>query len=89
MIVERRIMIKKDLTMVESGKSFVVKEIAGGIGSKKRLEAFGIVPGVVLKKLSSQIMRGPVVLSIKNTQVAIGYGMAKKIIVEEIENGEG
>ncbi len=76
--------MKKDLTEVKEGEEVKVVEILGGLGFKRRLESMGIVPNVIIKKVSNQVMKGPVVININKTQVAIGYGMAKKIIVEEI-----
>jgi Fe2+ transport system protein FeoA len=34
-------------------------------------------------------MRGPVTVKVGNAQIAIGFGMANKIIVEPIEAGDG
>ena len=49
----------------------------------QRLEAMGIRPGVVLKKVSNQFLRGPVIIEIGKTQLAIGHGMAVKILVDK------
>jgi ferrous iron transport protein A len=38
--------------------------------------------GKKVTKVSAQLMRGPVTVRIDNSQVAIGFGMAKKILVE-------
>ena len=53
-----------------------------------RLNALGIRPGQRITKVSSTPMRGPVTIKIGNAQVAIGFGMANKIIVEPIEAGD-
>jgi ferrous iron transport protein A len=50
-----------------------------------RLNALGIRPGKRITKVSSMLMRGPVTIQSGSTQVAIGFGMANKIIVE-VEN---
>ena len=71
-----------DLTQMAPGEKGEVIEIQGGFGLVNRLENLGIMIGVKIKKISSQFMRGPVTVQIGNTQVAIGYGMAKKIIVK-------
>ncbi len=73
-----------NLTMMKPGEKGRIVEIAGGKGLVKRLEALGIIPGTEVTKISTQIMRGPVVIKISNTQVAIGYGMAQKVIVEVV-----
>uniref|UniRef100_A0A7V0Z4Q1 GTP-binding protein n=1 Tax=candidate division WOR-3 bacterium TaxID=2052148 RepID=A0A7V0Z4Q1_UNCW3 len=70
-----------NLTMMKPGEKGRVVEIAGGKGLISRLESLGIIPGAEITKISEQIMHGPVVIKIGNTQVAIGYGMARKVIV--------
>jgi len=70
-----------NITQMKSGEKGKVVEISGGKGFVSRLEALGITIGSEITKISEQIMHGPVVIKIGNTQVAIGYGMAKKVIV--------
>ncbi len=71
-----------DLTRMKAGQWGKVIEIHGGHGMTRRLEAMGIRPGVKITKISSQIMRGPVIVKTGNTQVAIGFGMARRVLVE-------
>ena len=59
-----------------------VIEIVGGKGMVGRLAAMGILPGRKVTKVSSMLFRGPVTLKVGRGQVAIGFGMAKKVIVE-------
>jgi len=73
---------KVDLTQLEVGQSGVVVNIQGGHGLIRRLESLGIRVGKKVTKVSSQFMRGPVTVRIDNSQVAIGFGMARKILVE-------
>ncbi|PIU56399.1 MAG: hypothetical protein COS88_02920, partial [Chloroflexi bacterium CG07_land_8_20_14_0_80_51_10] len=48
-----------------------------------RLTALGIRPGKRITKLSSMLMHGPVTVELDaGHQVAIGFGMAGKIIVD-------
>jgi len=54
----------------------------GGPFLSSRLQALGIRPGVRITKVSGMFMRGPVTLQIGRAQVAIGFGMARKILVE-------
>ena len=70
------------LSRLEAGQSGKVVEIQGGQGMINRLSALGIRPGKRVTKVSSMFMRGPVTIQVGNAQVAIGFGMAKKIIVE-------
>jgi len=70
------------LAQMPTGQSGVVVEIRGGHGLVSRLSALGIRPGKRITKVSSMLMRGPVAVQVGNTQLAIGFGMANRIIVE-------
>jgi len=70
------------LRQMQSGQSGKVVQIQGGFGLINRLSALGIRPGKRITKVSSMLMRGPVTIQLGNTQVALGFGMANKIIVE-------
>jgi ferrous iron transport protein A len=72
------------LTLAEmrTGQTGTVVGVLGGHGLIRRLDALGIRPGKKVTKLSSTIFRGPVILRVDNAQVAVGFGMARKIIVE-------
>ena len=72
----------KDLTQLSEGESGVVVGIHGGHGLAYRLESLGIRVGKKVTKVSSQLMRGPITLRVDNCQVAMGFGMARKIMVE-------
>ena len=76
-------MQNRQITMdqMETGQTGKVIEILGGHGFKRRLQALGIRSGKSITKISSMFMRGPVTIQIDNTQIAIGFGMASKILV--------
>ncbi|MCK4352434.1 ferrous iron transport protein A [candidate division WOR-3 bacterium] len=78
----------KNLSLMELkvGESGRVVEIGGGFGLRRKLEALGVREGVIIKKMSSQLMGGPVVIQVGRTQVALGRGMARRIIVKINEN---
>ena len=61
------------------------KGIGRGWRLQKKLENLGIREGVVIQKVSQQAFRGPVIIEIGNTRIAIGCFMAAAIKVEEIE----
>jgi len=73
------------LTQMRIGQSGVVIQIQGGHGLVNRLNALGIRAGKRITKLSSMIMRGPVTIQVDGAQVAIGFGMAHRIIVEPVQ----
>jgi len=74
--------IQMTLGQIEAGQTGTVIQILGGRGLTRRLEALGIRPGKKVTKISSMLFRGPVTLRADHTQVAIGFGMANKILVE-------
>ena len=75
---DRRITLRQ----MQAGQSGTVVYIDGGHGLVSRLNALGIRPGKRITKFSSMLMRGPVTIQVDRAQVAIGFGMANKIIVE-------
>lgn len=70
------------LTEMGSGQIGKVAGVQGGRGIQTRLNAMGIRPGVQITKVSGQFMRGPIIVRIGSTRIAIGFGMARRIIVE-------
>jgi ferrous iron transport protein A len=48
----------------------------------RRLDSLGMRIGVEVRKVSAQLMRGPVTVQVGGTQLAIGFGMAQRILVE-------
>ena len=70
------------LTKMQRGQSGRVLQIEGGHGMVNRLAALGIMPGKKITKISSMLMRGPVTIEVDRVQVAIGFGMANRIIIE-------
>jgi ferrous iron transport protein A len=73
---------KSTAARMATGQSATVVEIIGGHGLISRLDALGIRPGKNITKISSAFMRGPVVIRVDRAEVAIGFGMARKIIVQ-------
>jgi len=74
----------EQLTLAEmrTGQTGTVVEVLGGHGFIRRLDALGVRPGKKVTKVSSTLFRGPVILRVDNAQVAVGFGMARKIIID-------
>ncbi len=70
------------VTQLAAGQSGKVLAVTGGHGMVSRLAALGIRPGKRIVKVSSAFMRGPVVIQVDRARVAIGFGMASRILVE-------
>ncbi len=67
---------------MRAGQLGKVVEIQGGAHLASRLNSLGIRPGKRITKVSSMVLRGPVTIQVDRSQVAIGFGMAGKILVE-------
>ena len=75
------------LTEMKLGQVGIVCDVKGGLGATERIRSMGIRIGKKIKKTGSNFGRGPQTVLIDNYKVAIGYGMATKIMVE-VENDE-
>ena len=71
----------KDLTQIRQGKDVKVVDIKDGNRFREKVDSMGLRIGVRVKKLSGQVLNGPITIKIGNTKVALGHGMAKKILV--------
>jgi ferrous iron transport protein A len=69
------------LTKMRSGYSGIVTEIHGGFKFIARLNSMGLIPGRRITKTSSMVGQGPVTIEVDRVQLAIGYGMASRIII--------
>ncbi len=72
----------KYLSQIPSGKEVIIKDVLGCQGFKHRLYGLGIFPGE--KVLVFKNDRGPIILKVGNTKLALGRGQAQKILVEEL-----
>ena len=70
------------LNELKSNESGTIREIQGGVALIRRLGALGIIPGQRIKKISSMFSRGPVTVQVNRSQIALGFGMASKILVD-------
>lgn len=70
-----------ELSRVDQGKEVTLVRISGGRGIRSKLYSMGLVPGSSFTVLSRG-RGGPVMLRVKDARLAIGQGMAQKILVE-------
>lgn len=68
----------------ENRKAKVI-DIQGGHGIRQRLSQMGIHPGDIITILRFGALRGPILVEVHGSQVALGRGIASRIIVEEAE----
>jgi len=71
-----------NLAQMKNGQSGIVVGLQGGYGFIRHVQAMGVMEGKRLTKLVSQPLRGPILVSVDNLQIAIGYGMSMKIFLQ-------
>jgi ferrous iron transport protein A len=69
------------LTELEAGQEATIVAVQGGRGMQSRLRSMGLVEGQRIRKLSALALGGPIVVLVNRAQVAIGRGMARRILV--------
>ena len=70
------------LTSIKSGKKVVLMSIAGGRQAEMRLVEMGFLPGVLIQVINNP-GAGPLTVNIKGSKLALGQGLARKLLVEE------
>jgi len=73
-----------DLLSCEPGRAYRVALLQGGAGFRLRLRNLGILEGQTIIKLHTHAFSGPVMVQVGPTQVALGRGMAARILVEPL-----
>ena len=70
------------LAEMKAGQTGIVRTINGGQGMVARLQALGLHPGKKVTKLNTVFQKGPVVVEIDRSRIALGYGRACRIFLE-------
>jgi len=68
------------MSMLQTGQSGVLKSYTGGKGMLGRCLSMGFTPGSTVKMIEN-FGRGPVLAKVHDVEVALGQGMAAKIMV--------
>ncbi len=76
---------KMTLSKVLPGQKVRLTGITAGVELKSRLAAMGMVPNTEIMVVKND-RPGPFVISVKRSRIALGRGMAKKVLVENLEN---
>ncbi|MBD3204126.1 hypothetical protein GF327_07560 [Candidatus Woesearchaeota archaeon] len=74
--------MKIPLSEVKKGETVKVNCVSCGFGLIKRLSSLGLYNGSDIKVIKND-SRGPLILKVLNSKIAIGRGQARKIIVEK------
>jgi len=70
------------LADMQIGQRGIVAGFQGGGGLARNLNALGVRIGKRIRKVNAMLMSGPLVVEVDGMQIAIGFGMARRIAVE-------
>ena len=70
------------LTAASPNKRIKIISLAGGRGMQERLISMGLGPGAEIEVIRRGAP-GPFIVAVKETRLAIGAGMAQKIMVSD------
>jgi ferrous iron transport protein A len=73
------------LADVDAGKNVKILHFNNGKGLEGKLRQMGIYTGAILLVVRRAPFHGPVLLEFEGREIALGYGIAKKILVEGVE----
>jgi Fe2+ transport system protein FeoA len=75
-------MKKISLVQIKPNEKVKILEILGGSNLESRLLSMGVYQGKPVTKLSHIGLKGPVVIKAGRSILALGHGVAEKVIVE-------
>ena len=64
------------------GQKGIIIQIIGGRGMQSHLRTIGVREGKLVRIVTKQPARGPIVLEIDGNRIAMGRGMAMRVLVE-------
>jgi ferrous iron transport protein A len=73
------------LSNAKNGDNLILISVNKGTRMKSQLAQLGLIEGTTIKMINQQ-HRGPVVIEVLGTRIAIGHNLASQIFVKRIEN---
>ncbi|MCD6362176.1 MAG: ferrous iron transport protein A [Armatimonadetes bacterium] len=67
--------------MLRNGDRAVVVGVQGGHGMQRRMADMGLIPGAEIEVTSDANSTGPVIVRVFEARIAIGRGMARRVMV--------
>lgn len=74
-------MLRRPLAMTRTGETVRVAGVEAGRRLQARLSSMGLLPGTVLRVVTNDFP-GPFIVAVGETRLALGRGMAQRILVE-------
>ena len=74
----------KSILEVSSNTAVKIVSITGGKGARRSLAQLGVAIGSIVKVKRNAPFSGPLLLENHGTSIAVGRGVASRIMVEEV-----
>jgi len=76
--------MKNELTLVKlkEGENAEITNICAGWMATKRLADLGLTPKTKIKVLRKTAIQGPIEIEVRGTRLALGRGLASKVLVK-------
>jgi Fe2+ transport system protein FeoA len=69
------------LSELKTGQTAVIQDLQGGYSFRSRLAALGFTPGVEITMVQN-LGHGPMIVTLRDTRIALGRGEAEKILIQ-------
>lgn len=76
-------LLPRPLSDVETGARAVVNRVIGGREFNSRMASLGFTPGAEVAVVQNY-GHGPIIVSVRDTRVALGHGEALKVLVDAL-----
>lgn len=78
--------MRRSLEQLPAGASGRVEALEGGFGFLQHVQDLGLSVGQVLRKVRHE-NTGPILIEFESRVVAVGRGIARRILVEDLSDG--
>ena len=75
------------LDQLSVGATARVERLRGGFGFQQHVQDLGLKIGQILRKVQ-QTNTGPILIEFESQSIAVGRGIARRIIVDESSDGD-
>lgn len=71
------------ITLLPGEKAKIVA-LGHGIRGRHHFRTMGLIEGKIVEIIATQPARGPLVINVEGTQIAIGWGIARHILIQKL-----
>ncbi len=72
------------LTTLLPGEKAKIVALGRSIRGQHHFRTMGLMEGKIVEIIATQPARGPLVINVEGTQIAIGWGIARHILIQKI-----